>query len=235
MTDTRHIWAVVPVKSLAAAKQRLARLLAAGERRRLARAMLQDVLDACIGARLLAGIAVVTADDEVAAVAAEAGALVLKERCERGINAAIGAGIRAVAGVASGVIVLPADVPHVTAAALDAAARLCAGENTLVLVPASRDGGTNLLACAPPDLIAPSFGPGSFARHGALAERAGIELLLPSLGRLDLDLDRPEDIASFLALPATTRSHRVLLDLEVPARLRTVLDRSSALPAQLAV
>lgn len=234
MTATPSIWAVVPVKSPSAAKQRLAPLLDARERRRLARAMLDDVLEACIGARLLAGIVVVTADPEVAALAEEAGALALREAQERGTNAAIEAGIGAVTAFASGVVVVPADVPHATAASIDSAARLCARAPALVLVPASRDGGTNLLACSPPDLIRPSFGAGSFARHCASAARAGIAPLLPSLGRLDLDLDRPADIEAFLALPATTRTHRVLLDLDVPARLRPVLDLSHA-AAPLAV
>jgi 2-phospho-L-lactate guanylyltransferase len=228
MTAAPSIWAVVPVKSPAAAKQRLSPLLDRCERQRLAYAMVEDVLAACVDARRLAGIAVVTADAAVAALAEAAGALVIAEAQERGTNAAVEAGIRAVSAVASGVVVLPADVPHVTAASIDAAARLGARPKALVLVPASRDNGTNLLACTPPDLIRPSFGPGSFVRHRLLAERAGIEPLLPSLGALDLDLDRPEDLARFLALPTTTRSHRALLDLDVPARLSPIPCASAA-------
>lgn len=216
---SQQVWAVLPVKSLAAAKQRLAPLLGAQGRRRLARAMFEDVLGACAGARSLAGILVVTADPEVAGIGKGAGALVQEEAEERGTNAAIEAGIRAVARIASGVIVLPADVPHVASTAIDAAARLCSRERTLVLVPASRDGGTNVLACSPPDLIAPCFGPGSFARHRALATNAEIETILPSLGALELDLDYPEDLARFLVLSNDTRTRRVLLDLDVPARL----------------
>jgi 2-phospho-L-lactate guanylyltransferase len=232
MTAAQSIWAVVPVKSPDTAKQRLAPLLDRRERRRLAFAMLEDVLAACVEARRLAGIAVVTADAEVAALAEEAVALVVREAEEHGTNAAVEAGLSAAAAVASGVVVLPADVPQVTAASLDAAARLAAGPKALVLVEARRDGGTNLLACTPPDLIRPSFGPGSFARHRLTAARAGVEPLLPSLGDLDLDLDRPEDLARFLALPATTRSHRVLVDLGVPARLNPV---PSAPAARVAV
>jgi 2-phospho-L-lactate/phosphoenolpyruvate guanylyltransferase len=235
VTTTPRLWAVVPVKSPSRAKQRLAPLLDACERRQLACAMFEDVLDACIGARLLAGIAVVTADAEVAAIAGAAGALVHEEAEERGTNAAIAAGISAVTAFASGVIVVPSDVPHATAASIDAAARLCVHANALVLVPASRDGGTNLLACTPPDLIRPNFGPGSFARHCDSAARLGIAPLLPSIGRLDLDLDRPEDIDEFLALPATTRTHRLLLELDVPRRLRPVLAPSRAAAARLAL
>jgi 2-phospho-L-lactate guanylyltransferase len=219
MITTPQIWAVVPVKSLSMAKQRLAPLLDAGERRRLARAMFEDVLAACVAASRLAGIVVVTADAEVAALATTSGALVVAEAQERGTNAAVEAGIGTLSDVVSGVIVLPADVPHVSPAAIDAAARLCARERALVLVPASGDGGTNLFACTPPHLLRPSFGTGSFARHFALAARAGLEPLLPRLGQLDLDLDRPDDLARFLELRSATRAHRVLVELDVPARL----------------
>jgi 2-phospho-L-lactate guanylyltransferase len=218
----------VPVKALSAAKQRLAPLLDGRERQRLARAMIEDVLDACASAPALAGIVVVTSDDEVAAISEQAGVLVLKEEGERGTNAAVQAGVRSVMDVACGIIVVPADVPHLTSDAVDAVAQLCGQKNALVLVRARRDGGTNLLACTPPELIEPSFGSGSFARHRDLARQAGIEPILPSFGHLDLDLDQPEDIDRFLALPATTRTHRVLLDLCVPARLRPALGASPA-------
>jgi 2-phospho-L-lactate guanylyltransferase len=222
MTGAPRIWAVVPVKAPAAAKQRLAPLLEDIERERLARAMAEDVLGACMAARALAGTVVVTADDGVARLAEAAGASIVREIGERGTNAAIQAGIGAALRVATGVVVVPADIPHVTAASLDTVAGLCSGESALVLVPASRDGGTNLFACAPPDLVETSFGPGSFARHLEGAARAGLRPLLPSLGWLDLDLDRPEDIAAFLDLPTQTRTRRVLLDLGVPARLRSI-------------
>jgi len=220
MTGAPQIWAIVPVKSLAAAKRRLSPLLDGSERQVLARAMFEDVLNACMAAGSLAGTVVVTADDEVRRIGDRAGARIVTEPHERGTNAAIETGIRAVTGCATGVIVVPADIPHVTAGSLDAVARLCSSK-AFVLVPASRDGGTNLLACTPPDLIGTSFGPGSFQRHLQEGARAGMQPLLPSLGRLDLDLDRPEDIQAFLELPSNTRTRRVLLDLSIPARLGT--------------
>jgi 2-phospho-L-lactate/phosphoenolpyruvate guanylyltransferase len=213
------MWAVLPVKSLGAAKQRLAPLFAPDERRTLARAMFSDVLAACARARALSGVMVVTADPEVMAIAAQAGARVLAERHEQGTNTAVQAGMRALAGRASGIIVLPADVPHVTSSTIDAAASLCNRQPTLVLVAARRDGGTNLLGCAPPGLIAPSFGSGSFVRHRARAAAAGIEPLTLRLGGLDLDLDGPDDLTRFLALATPTRTDLLLRELGAPVRL----------------
>jgi 2-phospho-L-lactate guanylyltransferase len=182
----------------------------------------------------LAGTLVVTADREVERIAERAGAQVLLEPEERGTNAAIQSGIRALAGCAIGVIVVPSDLPHVTAGWLDVAARLCSPP-ALVLVPASRDGGTNLLACAPPGLIETRFGPGSFQRHLREAASAGVEARLPSLGRLDLDLDGPDDIRAFLDLPTTTRTRRVLIDLDIRTRLEPGAVLRSAGRAPLAL
>ena len=56
------MWAVVPVKNLTDAKQRLAPALPQAERTSLYRVMLQGVLDALAGAELLATTVVVTRD-----------------------------------------------------------------------------------------------------------------------------------------------------------------------------
>jgi 2-phospho-L-lactate/phosphoenolpyruvate guanylyltransferase len=50
------VWAVVPVKELAGAKQRLSSCLSPEERRALATIMLEDVLDALSAVRQLAGV-----------------------------------------------------------------------------------------------------------------------------------------------------------------------------------
>ena len=58
------IWAVIPVKELGAAKQRLAGALDPALRRELALAMLEDVLDCVAAVPQLAGIIVATVDPE---------------------------------------------------------------------------------------------------------------------------------------------------------------------------
>ena len=62
----------VPVKDLVNAKQRLIPALSPAERRELARAMLEDVLEAAVAA-LPGAVLVVTTDPEVEAVAGVAG------------------------------------------------------------------------------------------------------------------------------------------------------------------
>ena len=95
MTDRPpHVWAIVPVKNLPQAKQRLAGVLSASERRALFRAMLEDVLGALSKNKSIAGILVVTRDDEATTLAASYGARVLEEAENRGHTAASSFGAR---------------------------------------------------------------------------------------------------------------------------------------------
>ena len=64
-----RVWAVVPVKELAGAKQRLSSCLSAEERRTLATTMLEDVLEAVSAVRELAGVLVVTVDPAATSLA----------------------------------------------------------------------------------------------------------------------------------------------------------------------
>ena len=67
-------WAILPVKEMAGAKQRLAPLLSPDERIELMRVMLRDVLAALSAAQGLAGIALVTLDPWAQALAQDHGA-----------------------------------------------------------------------------------------------------------------------------------------------------------------
>jgi hypothetical protein len=67
------VWAVVPVKELAVAKQRLSPCLSPEERRALAKVMLEDVLDAVSAVRQLAGMLVVTVDPVAGSLAGRYG------------------------------------------------------------------------------------------------------------------------------------------------------------------
>ena len=80
MSRAADIWAVVPVKDTAAAKQRLAPALPPDLRQGLALAMLEDVLAALAEARGLAGRVLVTIDPAATRLAARYGARVLDRR-----------------------------------------------------------------------------------------------------------------------------------------------------------
>lgn len=190
------IWALVPVKQLDRAKSRLATVLDARERKALARAMLCDVLGTLSRVDGLAGILVVTSDGEAATVAAGFGATVVPDPVEGGLNAAVRCGLRWLdAQHQAGAVVVPGDVPFVTVAELGSVLRALRS-NQIVIAPALRDGGTNILAMKPL-LLSPSFGSGSFARHVVAARALGIEprtLLLDGAGH---DIDVAADLAFY--------------------------------------
>jgi 2-phospho-L-lactate guanylyltransferase len=222
------VWAVVLVKPFRLAKQRLAVVLDPEERSDLARVMLEDVLTAVDAGRShLAGVIVVTADRDAASMARKHEAIVLMETAATGMNAAVARVLRYLTGRSdAGIVVVPADVPQVSASDIEAAADLIHRTPAIALVR-SNDGGTNLLACRPADVIAPRFGPDSFNEHCADALRCGITPTVCFAPHLSFDIDRLEDLAAFVSRQSSTRTHAYLSTLNIPARLAA---RGSSMP-----
>jgi 2-phospho-L-lactate guanylyltransferase len=196
-------WAIVPVKALGEAKQRLAGVLPLAARCRLMLAMLRDVLATLQEVERLGPVLVVTPDAQAAELARSCGARVLREERAQGHSAAAMAGFaHARAQGAPQALTLPADAPGVTpdevARLLDAAGP--AGPRPhVVLVPSHDRDGTNAVLAAPPDAFPPSFGPRSFARHLAQAEARGIDCRVVELAGLARDVDEPRDLQALLA------------------------------------
>jgi 2-phospho-L-lactate guanylyltransferase len=213
MKAINDVWAVIPVKNFGQAKQRLAPLLDEAERAELARMMLTDVLAALGNVAEIAGTVVVTADRDAADLAQRLGAGIVDEPAGGGLNLAVqrAAQVLAQAG-RQGMLIVPADVPGVLAHDVSAALA-CLTTTGAVLVPARRDGGTNLLAYAPLDALRPCFGPDSARLHTQAASRAGLAPAVLKLPSLQLDIDRPADLADFMAQLTPTRTREFLLNL----------------------
>lgn len=194
-------WAIVPIKSLEQAKQRLAGVLPLEARRRLMLVMLEDVLATLRHVEWLEPVLVVTPDAEVAELASDAGAKVLREASSQGHSTAAIAGFSyAQSHGAVRALTLPADAPLVTAAELRSlieGAAANAGPH-LTLVPSHDGDGTNGFLVSPPDLMQPSFGPGSFTRHLAHAAARQIECRIRHLPGLALDIDEPGDLVRLI-------------------------------------
>jgi 2-phospho-L-lactate guanylyltransferase len=188
--------AVLPVKRLYAAKQRLAAGLGGEQRRTLAEAMVADVLEAIGEARTIERTIVVSGDPVVQELAAAAGAEVVPDPEDAGHVEAARAGIaRAELEGAACVVLLPGDCPLLDPRELD---RLLTGvpERYVGIVPDRHGTGTNALVLSPPAAIVPAFGEGSCARHVALAREAGIPFEVEELTSLGLDLDTPADVVA---------------------------------------
>jgi 2-phospho-L-lactate/phosphoenolpyruvate guanylyltransferase len=214
------VWAVMPVKPFGVAKRRLASVLRSDERAQFARLMFEDVLDVLAAATVLSGIIVVTHDDTAGRTARARGAVVLDDPAGD-INAAVRMGTACLAERRSaGMIVVPSDLPLLPPPLIEELADRILRTRAVVLVPATSDGGTNLLACSPTDAVSPSFGPNSFRRHRRAARSAGNVPTILASDDAGLDIDRARDLALFFARRSATRSHAFLAELNIEARLQ---------------
>ena len=222
MSDHRRgLWAVVPVKLFGRTKQRLIPLLSSHERQALARAMLEDVLSALTRAPSLAGVAVITGDADASAIAHAAGVRVIADTQNAGTSAAVTVAAKHLEDMGhTGMLVIPADVPLITPADVETLVAAHRVAPSITLVPATVDGGTNALACSPLRAIPFAFGEDSMRRHRDAARARGIEPLILTLERIGHDLDRPDDVASFLRHPSPTNTYRCLTGIKVAERLQ---------------
>jgi len=216
MNTRADIWAVVPVKEVTGAKQRLGDAVPPQLRPRLALAMVEDVLAALAATRALAGIAVVTLDPRAAALAVRYGARVLTDGAREGQTGAVAAAARLLAREGKhAMLTIPGDVPLVTADEVAAVIAAHARTPDFVIVPAHDDRGSNAIMCAPPEAVPLKFGDDSFWPHLAAARRAGLDPKILKLPGIGLDIDNPADLAGFLKIPSRTRARALLQEAGV--------------------
>ena len=206
----RDIWAVVPVKEFARAKQRLAAILSPRMRQELAVAMFEDVIQALSATRALAGIVVVTVDPTACAIALRYGAKVWSDGARDGHTGAVTAAAHRLAASGSPMLTMPGDIPCVTAA--DVAHVLAAHPEgaAFTIVPAWDERGSNAILCSPADLVPLRFGPDSFFPHLAAARALGLEPAVVTNDSIALDLDEPAELSRFMEKPSQTRTWDLL-------------------------
>ena len=147
------IAALVPVKRLDLAKSRLAPLGDRAFTRRLALAMLGDVLEPLLASRRIGAVAVVTEDEEVAAAARGEGARAIVQ-VDDGLNASLRTASPALArDSAQAVLVVLGDVAGVTTEDVDALLDALEAPAGAASCWRPRDGGTAALLRAPHDAI----------------------------------------------------------------------------------
>ena len=189
------IWAIVPVKPLRRGKSRLAGILSQAEREDLNRHMLVHTLDTLKKVNEIEQVLVVSRDQAALALARDFGARTVQEHGSPNLNTALTrATILAGKYATRGILILPADLPLVTAE--DIRFFLTRGVNppVVVVAPDRHQLGTNGLFVFPAGLIEYIFGLHSFQRHCERAQRAGARLEVCDLPSIALDLDLPEDL-----------------------------------------
>jgi len=213
------MWAIVPLKSLDQAKQRLASVLDAAERRGLMLAMARDVLTALRRASRPDGILLVSRTPEADALAQAFDTERFAEAPDADLAEALRQASRHLADNhgATGVMVVPADVPLIGPDEVDA---LLAAHRQVTLVPDSDNRGTNCLVCSPPDAVPFVFDGASFRPHFDAALARGITpVLRPSAG-FALDIDRPADLLTLLARAPSCQTAVFLEQSGIAERLK---------------
>jgi 2-phospho-L-lactate guanylyltransferase len=230
---------VVPVKSLTAAKTRLAPELSPAERAELARAFALDTVDAARTARAVRRVVVVSDEPVIERELREVpGVEVVPEVGPRGLAAAIAYGVEVAraagtAGADVAVAVLLGDVPALRAGDLDAAL-VVAARHPLAYVPDAEGTGTTLATARADVPLDAHFGQDSAARHAA-AGFADLVAEHPAAiaAGLRRDVDTAAELREAVALGVGARTSAVLRTLpdlaEGPAR-RHPLDPSNSTP-----
>lgn len=189
-----RIHALIPVKELANAKSRLTPPFSGAARAALMLDMLGHVIVAAQGSDEFARITVVSPDASVLDFAATRGVATLRQRTV-GLNPALDeARVDALAHGAEAVLALHADLPRLDPADIAAMVRLLPLVPAAVLAPDHTGSGTNALLLAPPDALPFLFGPDSFARHLAAAERTNLSYAVARAPGIAGDVDTPDDV-----------------------------------------
>ena len=207
---------LIPVKDLNGAKQRLASVLTREQRTELARAMLKDVCHALAEVSSAPPVALVTGDAYASRLARQCGFEIIHDDANLGETEAIEmATAEAEKRGAEFTLVIPADVPLVTAREISAILQ-AAPEQGSVLVPAADGRGTNAVLRAPCSLFPCRFGNDSFLPHRAAARATGKPLVvLEDLPGIGLDVDRPDDLERLMSMESRTRSQRLVREWNV--------------------
>ncbi len=189
------LWAIVPVKPLRRGKSRLAGALTEDQREELNRVLLRRTLKTLLDLKEVEQVLVVSRDSAALALARDLGARTVQEDGAPALNTALKrATVVAQVYASRGVLVIPADLPLLTAADVLALLQRATQPPVVVIAPDRHRQGTNALLLSPADLIEYDFGGNSFQRHCERALKAGAHLEVVDLPSLGLDLDVPEDL-----------------------------------------
>jgi len=213
-------YALVPVKVLTQAKERLSPLLSPKQRQSLAMAMLDDVLSALEQVSALERIALVTRDSYAASLGAQRGFEVIDEGARQGLTEAVETATHVcLERGASSMAVVPGDIPLLRPADVDSVIEH-GTRHDVVIVPSWDSRGTNTILLRPPDVLRLRFGPWSFFPHVKQAKQAGLSYKVLRLPRVALDVDTPNDLGRVVPQAMGTRSYRVLEEMGLLAKIQ---------------
>lgn len=213
------IWAIVPVKPLRDGKSRLAHILSADERAKLTTDILQRTLAVLDEVPAIYRTLVISRDPAVLKLARGKGAFTFGEGERLGLNVALSRACHiAAAQQATGVLILPADLPLISRGDVETIISSTVGSTAvrrptvrngattpstprmIAICPDRLDQGTNALYISPPLGFNFQYGPHSFKHHLDEAERLGLQARVVHTPGLKFDLDTEEDWQTYQVL-----------------------------------
>lgn len=203
-------WVVVPVKSIANGKSRLVPILGRPRRQRLNRALLFHTLALASGLVGERRVIVVSRCEEARKIAMTFGSWVLREPRNVGLNRALGlARDHAVSRGATGVLILPCDLPLATLPDLRHVLLANRSGKPLLICRDRHGRGTNALYLERPSKFKFRFGENSAAAHSDEAEKVGRRANYMDIPRLGFDLDTPTDYRDLTSMNLRARTDAI--------------------------
>jgi 2-phospho-L-lactate/phosphoenolpyruvate guanylyltransferase len=201
---------LIPVKSLANAKQRLASMLDQATRTKLAQAMLLDVVETLSTCASPTEVSIVTSDPFALELARRFEFQIIPDHANRSETDAIEMATQFCEeqGVNS-TLVIPADIPLIQASEIETILQAAPAEGS-VLVPAADGRGTNAVWRSPAGLFPLRFGNDSFKPHLAAARATEKPCVVLSLPGIALDIDNSSDLRELAEAPGETRAQRLV-------------------------
>jgi 2-phospho-L-lactate guanylyltransferase len=201
---------LIPVKNLAAAKQRLAAMLDQPARTELARTMLHDVVTALAAWSARPACSLVTSDSFALELARQYDFEVIADPANPGETGAIEMATQiCVSRGIDNTLVIPADIPLIQASEVEQILAHAPDPGS-VLVPAADGRGTNAALRRPANLFPLRFGNDSFKPHLAAAQATGKPCIVLELPGIALDVDNPQDLQRLLTQSGDTRTQNLI-------------------------
>jgi 2-phospho-L-lactate guanylyltransferase len=185
--------ALIAIKGRSQCKSRLAEVLPPAQRLQLVRSMLDGVISAARNARTVRHILIVSPERDCVP-----GDIPVLADTGGGLNGSLSAAHMTLQDFGcQEVVVLPADLPHVTANDIDEMVRI-GRSGGFAIAPDAAGIGTNALYIRSPQSFSFRFGPDSRRLHLEQAINLGLNPRVVQCAGLEFDVDSPDDLINLL-------------------------------------
>ena len=210
------MWAVIPVKQISQAKQRLSPFLSTEERRDFFSAMLEDVLSIMVKIDFFKKIILATNCPHAISIAGRHGITHFETGPDDGLNQAAGETVNHL--LENGIrdmFLIPADIPLITEEEINSILKAHPSAPSLTIIPSRDKFGSNCILLSPPSRMNLKFGPNSYFRHLEIAQTNGLKVNPMEFPGFGLDIDEPKDLFELLKAEGNTRSQKYIRHLNL--------------------